>query len=336
MRPAASPANNACSKSSGIRSNNWRRPTVTSVWSITARTPKPGRFSKSLTAPGTGTAAATAPATGCSERASTAAAQRTKWSASTPTVGTTSTSSIRPSVIVPVLSKTMWVIARVLSSTSPPLIMIPKRAPRPVPTMMAVGVAKPSAQGQAITSTATAAVNASLTAWPVANQATKVTAAIPKATGTNTAETRSANRCTGAVEPWASSTKRMICAKVVSPPTRVASTMSEPVVFTVAPITSSPTFTVSGTGSPVIMEASIAELPSTILPSVGIFSPGRTTKRIPTSRASKGISVPSSKRAVRGLKPAKARMASPERCLARASNHLPNKIRATMAAAVSK
>ena len=41
-------------------------------------------------------------------------------------------------------------------SASPFLMRMPRRAPTPVPTMMAVGVAKPSEQGQAISRTATA------------------------------------------------------------------------------------------------------------------------------------------------------------------------------------
>ena len=49
---------------------------------------------------------------------------------------------------------------RVGSSTSGPLIRMPSWAPRPVPTISAVGVARPSAHGQAMISTATAAVNA--------------------------------------------------------------------------------------------------------------------------------------------------------------------------------
>ena len=68
---------------------------------------------------------------------------------------------MRPSVTVPVLSSTIVVIRRVCSSTSGPLISTPSCAPRPVPTSSAVGVARPSAHGQAMISTATAAVNAS-------------------------------------------------------------------------------------------------------------------------------------------------------------------------------
>ncbi len=65
-----------------------------------------------------------------------------------------------PVVTVPVLSSTTVSMARVDSSTSGPLIRMPSWAPRPVPTISAVGVARPSAHGQAMISTATAAVNA--------------------------------------------------------------------------------------------------------------------------------------------------------------------------------
>ena len=61
-----------------------------------------------------------------------------------------------PRVMVPVLSSTTVSILRAISSASPPLIRMPRSAPRPVPTMMAVGVARPSAHGQAMISTATA------------------------------------------------------------------------------------------------------------------------------------------------------------------------------------
>ena len=59
---------------------------------------------------------------------------------------------------------------RVDSSTSGPLMRIPSCAPRPVPTRSAVGVASPSAQGQAMISTATAAVNAAAGVSPLPTQ----------------------------------------------------------------------------------------------------------------------------------------------------------------------
>ena len=48
----------------------------------------------------------------------------------------------------------------VVSKGSPPFINIPLLAPIPVPTITAVGVARPKAQGQAISRTASACVKA--------------------------------------------------------------------------------------------------------------------------------------------------------------------------------
>ena len=55
-----------------------------------------------------------------------------------------------PCVTVPVLSNTIHLILCAASSGSPPLIRTPFVAPTPVPTITAVGVARPRAQGQAM------------------------------------------------------------------------------------------------------------------------------------------------------------------------------------------
>lgn len=55
---------------------------------------------------------------------------------------------------MPVLSNTMVSMVLRRSKVSPPLIRIPFLADRPMPTATAVGVAKPMAHGQEITSTA--------------------------------------------------------------------------------------------------------------------------------------------------------------------------------------
>ena len=56
-------------------------------------------------------------------------------------------------VMVPVLSKaTVWA-SPATSKASADLMRMPLAAPRPVPTMMAVGVANPNAHGQLMTST---------------------------------------------------------------------------------------------------------------------------------------------------------------------------------------
>ena len=65
-----------------------------------------------------------------------------------------------PTVIVPVLSNTTVSTLHVFSKASPDFIKIPNSAPLPVPTIIAVGVAKPNEQGQAITKTDINIVNA--------------------------------------------------------------------------------------------------------------------------------------------------------------------------------
>ena len=107
--------------------------------------------------------AAIARATGCSLASSAEPASRTSSARSTPSPATTPTTVSAPSVTVPVLSSTIVVIRRVCSRISGPRIRIPSCAPRPVPTISAVGVARPSAHGHAMISTATAAVNAAET-----------------------------------------------------------------------------------------------------------------------------------------------------------------------------
>lgn len=115
------------------------------------------------------------------------------------------------------------------------------------------------------------------------SQTPNVATATRMTTGTNTAEIRSASRCASALPFCASSASRAIRASCVSAPIRVASTTRRPPAFTVAPVTASPTVTSTGTDSPVSMDASTAEDPSTTVPSEANFSPGRTTKRSPTA-----------------------------------------------------
>ncbi len=215
---------------------------------------------------------------------------------------------------------------------------MPTCAPRPVPTSSAVGVARPSAQGQAMINTATAAVKASVAGCPRASQTPRVTSAIPITTGTNTAETRSARRWTRALPLWASVTSRAMRASCVSAPTRVARTTSRPPAFTVAPTTASPGATSTGTDSPVTMLASTADSPSSTTPSVAIFSPGRTTNSSPIRSASTGIrsstrrgpvprapSAGRSRSTVTSFAPrwSSARRAAPERRRARDSRNRP-------------
>ena len=57
-----------------------------------------------------------------------------------------------------------------------------------------------------------------------------------------------------------------------------------------APATAAPSPTSTGTGSPVSIDWSTADAPETTIPSVAIFSPGRTTKRSPTTSSATGTS----------------------------------------------
>ncbi len=88
-----------------------------------------------------------------------------------------------------------------------------------------------------MTMTATAAVNAAVVVAPKASHPASVSTDTAITTGTNTAETRSARRCTGALPVCASATRRVIRASAVSAPTLVASTTRRPEALIVAPTT---------------------------------------------------------------------------------------------------
>ncbi len=244
-----------------------------------------------------------------------------------------------PVVTVPVLSSTIVSTLRVDSSTSGPLMRTPSCAARPVPTNRAVGVASPSAHGQAMIRTATAAVSAAVSGKPAASHVARVASATAMTSGTNTPATRSANRWTGALPDWAASISLAICASWVSSPTRVARTTRRPPALTVPPVTASPWPTSTGTGSPVSIEASTAEDPATTIPSVAIFSPGRTTNSSPIMSRSTGrrVSAPSRSTAT-SLAPnsSSARSAAPARRLERFSKYRPARTNRVTPAATSK
>ncbi|KAF5053511.1 hypothetical protein DSECCO2_397590 [anaerobic digester metagenome] len=245
---------------------------------------------------------------GCSEPTS-ALATSVNMSRQEGSKDKTSTTSGRPSVSVPVLSKTTVSTVPAISRESPPLINIPFSAPLPVPTMMAVGVARPRAHGQAITSTVMKMVREKVKACssgakagtPRKYQAKKATSAMVMTVGTNIAETRSASLWMGALATWASSTSLTIWARAVSLPTLVALIRRRPLPLMVAPMTSDPSSLDTGRLSPVMMLSSTDERPSITVPSVGIFSPGRTIITSPTSRSSTAISTSWPSRSTRAV-----------------------------------
>ena len=212
---------------------------------------------------------------------------------------------------------------------------IPASAPRPVPTMIAVGVARPIAHGQAITTTLMNAVSASVSrgSGPTIAQARNAAPASPRTIGTKTSLIRSARRWIGALLPWARRTMSTIRARAVSLPTRVARKTNVPFVLSVAPITSSPGATSTGIGSPVSIERSIAEAPETTIPSTGTFSPGRTRTRSPTRTSASSTSSSSSPRTTRARFAPSAtseRIAPMVRLFARPSSQRPRSTRPMM------
>ncbi len=128
-----------------------------------------------------------APANGCSLERSRLAASCSSLLSLTPCAATIATSWGRPSVKGAVLSSTIVSTRSKRSSASARRIKIPRLAPRPVPTMIDIGVAKPNAHGQAMISTATAFTSAcaSRGSGPQTPQMTAVTSAESTTAGTN-------------------------------------------------------------------------------------------------------------------------------------------------------
>ena len=106
--------------------------------------------------------------------------------------------------------------------------------------------------------------------------------------GTNTAEMRSASRCTGALPVCASVDEpgdlgqRGVGADPRGAHDEAPAGVDRGAGDGVAGATS------TGTDSPVSSDGSTAEVPSSTTPSVATFSPGRTTKRSPTAARSIG------------------------------------------------
>ena len=259
-----------------------------------------------------------------------------------PGAGRTAITVGRPTVSVPVLSKTTAVTSAARWSASPPLTSSPASAPRPVATITAVGTARPIAHGQAMISTATplAKARTRLPSPPASAQITTVSAASPITAGTNTAATRSARCWMGARVACASCIIRTICASVLDGPAAVVRTTSVPVPFTVPPTTRASAAFSTGTGSPVSIDSSTAERPSTTTPSTGSRSPGRTTTTSPTVSAatSRSASLPSASRtrATGGCRATRRLSARVVWCLARASSARPTSTSAMMKSAASK
>ena len=205
--------------------------------------------------------------------------------------------------------------------------------------MIATGVASPSAHGQEITKTLIAQERANSNSAPAASHAIAVISAIVITTGTKIPAILSAILAIGALLALASSTKRMICEKVVSFPTLEAFAFTYPALLIVAAITESPGCFSTGMLSPVIAASSTLVLPSRITPSTGMLSPGFTITTSPTATCSTGIwiSLPSrSTTAVFGARSISFVIASLVLPLERASRYFPTLISARIITADSK
>ena len=199
-----------------------------------------------------------------------------------------------------------------------------------MPTMSAVGVASPMAHGQAMTSTLTADKTAcgSMAFPPMMSHSAKVSSEMATTVGTKTRAMRSTTRCTGAFEPCASCTMRIMFERTVFWPTSSAFMCSVPCLTMVPASTLSPWCFSTAAASPVIMLSSmVTAVASHTLPSTGIFSPGRTSSTSRGWTAAMGMSTaaPSSvmQWAVFGCRPISERMLPAVPCLARSSRRRP-------------
>ena len=241
--------------------------------------------------------------------------------------------------MVPVLSSTTVCTPCAISNASADFTRMPLAAPRPVPTMMAVGVASPNAQGHEITNTEMACDRAQAKDPPSAIHTTNVATATTMTAGTNTPLILSAIFSMGALELVASSTRRMMPAKVVSAPTRSARMVNQPDPFTVAPVTALPGPFSTGTLSPVTTDSSTTPTPSSTVPSTGTASPARTTRTSPgRTRVAGTVSStsPTILVAVLGERSMSLVMVSVVLPFARASKYLPKVMSVRIMAADSK
>ena len=275
----------------GIRpcwASRYGPPTSTTLPSTVAFTPTAGADEKSVTI-GTGScrdwaAARMAFANGCSENDSAAAASASTSSSLCPSLVCRPVTAGSPLVRVPVLSKSTVSTVRIDSSASRSLIRTPPLAARSVAIETTNGIARPSACGQAMTST----VMARTTAWsglPISVQTVAVIAAAPRASQNSQPAARSARRWARDEDACASATKRWMPARVVSSPIAVTSTRRPESVATVPATTWSPSSRRTARDSPVTIDSSMLAEPAVIRPSAGIAAPGRTMTTSPICRS---------------------------------------------------
>jgi len=117
-----------------------------------------------------------------------------------PLAGIISVTVGAPFVIVPVLSSATIFVLPHSSKDTAVLNKIPFFAPIPLPTIIATGVASPSAQGQLITNTDIPLAKAKPIVCPKRSHIITVITAIVITAGTNTPDTLSATLAIGALD----------------------------------------------------------------------------------------------------------------------------------------
>ena len=285
--------------------------------------------------------AAIARATGCSLRPRPRRRGAAPRRASRRRAGATLVSSQRPSVTVPVLSSTIVVDpARPLEHLRPADQHAELRAAARCRPCSAVGVARPSAHGQAMISTATAAVNAR-------RAPSRRARASRRASQRERDHDRHEDRRDAVGEPLHGRLARLGLLDeprdlrergVGADPRRAHGEPAVRVDRRAGDL--APGATSTGTGSPVSIDWSSAEAPSTTTPSVASFSPGRTTKTVADPQLLDRDVAPRRRREARARPSrrarASARMRRRERRLARASRYRPSRISVVTTAATSK
>ena len=160
----------------------------------------------------------------------------------------------------------------------------PPRAARSVAIETTSGIARPRACGQAITSTVMVRTTAS-SGLPSRVHVIAVITAAPSANQNSQPAARSARRWAREVDACAWATRRWMPASAVSSPTAETRTRMAVSVATVPATTWSPGPRLTVVDSPVIMDSSMAAVPSTTSPSAGTRPPGRTITTSPTRRS---------------------------------------------------
>ena len=141
-----------------------------------------------------------------------------------------------------------------------------------------IGIARPNAQGQAITKIDIAIFNARKASWlKIINLIKKVIKLIIRTVGTKNWVILSILFWTDGLVVWALNIISSITLKVVSPLIFETLILISPVRLTVPAITWLSTFLSTGIDSPVIILSSTVDTPDWTCPSSGITSPGKTT-----------------------------------------------------------